>query len=61
MKKTASVILAKCAKDKIYGIRIEKRENDWIRTWAFPLKEDMAEKEGFDKTSFTGNFYTDEE
>lgn len=26
MKKEASVILAKCAQDKLYGIRIEKRE-----------------------------------
>ncbi len=61
MKKEASVILAKCAGDKLYGIRIEKRENDWVRTWAFKLNEEMAEKEGFDKTQFTGNFYTDEE
>ena len=28
MKKEASVILAKCAQDKLYGIRIEKRDND---------------------------------
>ena len=39
MKKEASVILAKCAQDKLYGIRIEKRDNDWVRTWAFKLKE----------------------
>ena len=61
MKKEASVILAKCASDKLYGIRIEKRDNDWVRTWAFKIKEEMAEKEGFDKINFTGNFYTDEE
>ena len=47
MKKEASVILAKCAQDKLYGIRIEKRDNDWVRTWAFKLKEETAEKEGF--------------
>lgn len=50
MKKEASVILAKCAQDKLYGIRIEKRDNDWVRTWAFKLKEETAEKEGFVKT-----------
>ena len=61
MKKEASVILAKCASDKLYGIRIEKRDNDWVRTWAFKIKEEMAEKEGFDKVNFTGSFYTDEE
>ena len=44
MKKEASVILAKCAQDKLYGIRIEKRDNDWVRTWAFKLKEETAEK-----------------
>ena len=51
MKKEASVILAKCAQDKLYGIRIEKRDNDWVRTWAFKLKEETAEKEGFDKST----------
>ena len=61
MKKEASVILAKCAQDKLYGIRIEKRDNDWVRTWAFKLKEETAEKEGFDKINFTGSFYTDED
>ena len=62
MKKEASVILAKCSQgQKLYGIRIEKREGDWIRTWAFPLKEEMAEKEGFDKVNFSGSFITDEE
>ena len=44
MKKEASVILAKCAEDKMYGIRIEKRENDWVRTCAFKVKEEMAQK-----------------
>ena len=39
MKKEASVILAKCAQDKLYGIRIEKRDNDWVRTWSLKLKE----------------------
>lgn len=61
MKKEASVILAKCSSKKLYGIRIEKRDGDWVRTWAFPISEDNAQKEGFDQTSFTGNFYTDEE
>ena len=56
-KKEASVILAKCAQDKYYGIRIEKRDNDWVRTWAFKLKErrNSRKKEGFDKIN-TGSF-----
>ena len=56
MKKEASVILAKCAQDKLYGIRIEKRDNDWVRTWAFKLKEETAEKEGFDKSTLPEAF-----
>ena len=46
MKKEASVILAKCAQDKLYGIRIEKRATGWVRTGAFKLKEETAAKEG---------------
>ena len=61
MKKQANVILAKCRKDQLYGIRIEKRDHDWVRTWAFSLQEDMAQKEGFDKVQLTGSFYTDDE
>ena len=61
MKKEASVILAKCRDSQLYGIRIEKRDMDWIRTWAFPLKEDVAKKEQFDKTTFSGTFLTEEE
>ena len=30
MKKEASVILAKCAQDKLYGIRIEKRLGSYM-------------------------------
>lgn len=62
MKKEASIILAKCIQNKqLYGMRIEKRSNDWVRTWAFKIKEETAQKEGFDKTNFTGSFYTGEE
>ena len=42
MKKEASVIMAKCARDKLYGIRIENRDNDCVRTWAFKIKEERA-------------------
>jgi len=46
----ATVILAKCSKTKKYfGIRVEQRGKDWVRTWAFPLDERKAKHEGFDK------------
>ena len=53
----ANVILAKCSVHSgTFGIRVEKRENDWVSTWAFPIDESRAKREGFDKTKVTGSF-----
>ena len=53
---TANVILAKCSKqNKTFGVRVEKRENDWVRTWAFPIDEAKAKREGFHKTKIKGS------
>ena len=53
---TANVVLSKCSKhNKTFGIRVEKRENDWVRTWAFPIDEAKAKREGFDKTKIKGS------
>jgi hypothetical protein len=52
----ASVILAKCEDGRTFGIRVEKRERDWVRTWAFPIDEGKAKREGFDKTKIKGAF-----
>lgn len=61
MKVNANVILVKCKADKLYGMRVEERNGDWIRTWAFPIKEDLAIQEGFDKVKINGSFgITDE-
>lgn len=52
----AKVILMKCPEAKrTYGVRIEKMNGDWFRTWAFPLDEKRAAHEGYDKTRITGN------
>lgn len=52
----ANVILAKCAAHKkLFGIRIEKQGDDWVRTWAFPIDEERAKNEGFDKTEIAGS------
>jgi transcription elongation factor Elf1 len=51
----ASVILAKCEGDRAYGIRVEKQERDWVRTWAFPIDEGKAKREGFDETKIKGS------
>ncbi len=52
----ANVMLAKCAAhEKLFGIRIEKRGTDWVRTWAFPIDESRAERERFDRTEISGS------
>lgn len=55
--KQAVIVLAKCAEGrKTYGLRVEKNgENQWLVTWAFPIKEDSAKREGYDKTTIQGN------
>ena len=58
----AKIIIARCAKTKqAFGIRVEERENDWIRTWAFPIDEKKASKEGFDTNTISGTLQTDPE
>jgi transcription elongation factor Elf1 len=52
----AKVIMARCSKNqKCFGIRIEQRENDWVRTWAFPIDEQKAKHEGYDANKVTGS------
>lgn len=59
----AVIVLCKCGKHhKTYGIRAEKRgRNSWVWTWAFPIKESSAKREGYDKSSIKGTIvYADE-
>jgi hypothetical protein len=55
--KEAVILLAKCAEShKTYGLRAEKHGKDnWLVTWAFPIKESSAKNEGYDKTAVKGN------
>lgn len=55
--KEAVIVLAKCGENhKTYGMRVEKHGNDnWLVTWAFPIKESSAKREGYDKTTIRGN------
>lgn len=39
----AKVIVAKCRCGKYYGIRIEKKQEDWIRTWGAFLYAESAD------------------
>jgi hypothetical protein len=52
----AKVVLCKCPESKkIFGVRIEKRGNDWVRTWAFKIDETKAKREGFDEETAKGS------
>ena len=52
----ASVTLAKCPRSKdLYGMRIEERENDWVRTWAFKISEQKAKHEGYESEKKSGS------
>lgn len=53
----AVVLLSKCGEvHKTYGIRAEKvASSRWRFTWAFPIKDTSAKREGYDKTSISGN------
>jgi hypothetical protein len=55
-KINTNVALCKCpSSKKVYGIRIEQRGNDWVRTWAFKIDEKKAKREGFNDTKVSGS------
>jgi hypothetical protein len=58
----AKVIVARCSSTKkAFGIRIEQRDGDWVRTWAFPIDERKAKREGFDVNTVSGSMSADDE
>jgi hypothetical protein len=51
----ANVVLCKCPKTRdVFGMRLEKRGGDWLRTWAFKVDEQRARREGFDTETTSG-------
>ena len=40
---------------KVYGVRMEKAQDGWNCTWAFPISTDSANREGYDTTVLKGN------
>lgn len=54
----ATVVLFKCDKTgKSYGVRLEKTSNDdWVRTWAFPVEDIQEKYENYEKQAVSGSF-----
>lgn len=54
----AVVILARCCKvGELFGLRFETSSADsWAATWAFPVREPSAGREGYDRRSIAGSF-----
>jgi len=60
--KEATVIMAKCHRRKnAFGIRAEKINKQWHFTWAFPIDERAAKREGYDSTTVKGSIVMDDE
>ena len=55
------VVLARCSDSKtLFGVRFERKDaSGWAGTWAFPLRESTATREGYDRTSISGSFSLD--
>jgi hypothetical protein len=57
MKVEAQIFVSRCGTSgKLFATRVERQGNDWIRTWAFPISEEVAKNEGFDQVTLSGNF-----
>jgi len=53
-KLNAAVGIAKCpVTGKIYGVRVEeKADKKWWATWAFPIRPEVARREGYTENQF---------
>ena len=54
IKQNVFIGIARCPKtDKVYGVRLEeKTSNRWTATWAFSIKEETAQREGYTQNQF---------
>lgn len=58
----ARIALCKCKEGRrSYGVRFERMEKGWKYTWAFPVKEAAAKREGYDETQIVGNIGPDDD
>jgi|GEM_PF-912854 hypothetical protein len=57
-----AIVIGKCGHNKqIFGIRFQRdAQNLWLATWAFAIKELIAQREGYAATKLDGRFIFDE-
>ena len=52
----ARIVLSMCKEaKKAYGVRMEKAQEGWNCTWAFPISMESAKREGYESTILKGN------
>ena len=57
METKALMMMCGAYKDKrIFAVRVEKQNDDWIRTRSWKTTEEDAKREGYDSTPLTGTF-----
>jgi hypothetical protein len=55
-RRGVAIVIGRCARNRgAFGIRFELSGGQWTSTWASPLKEGAANREGHDKSEITGN------
>lgn len=57
------IVLARCSVDRQgFGMRYARLDSRvWSLTWAFAIKERVASREGYDRTTIRGEFVTSSE
>src|SRR4051812_14852524 len=58
MQRNVVIIMCRCTRSKGgFGVRMERHAADqWIATWAFAIKDNVAKKEGYDQSQIRGSF-----
>lgn len=56
--RTVLVVPALCGgRKRLFGVRMEEQGTGyWAATWAFPLREDVAKREGYEARALEGSF-----
>lgn len=64
MRNRAEARIAVCRcnqKERIYGVRMERRGSEWLYNWAFELNPETAKRERYEEDSVEGMLVKDPE